>query len=444
MAERPKSSRSRTRFHSSMPIEKPTRLSDLRIQHASLVLTALRLNGPLSRAQLARQIGLSQPTVSAIVEELLHLDLVVEKGEGPSTGGRRPTLLGLGGERLYVLAMDLGGTRMKMGLVNLQGRLLASQAVPTPGSGRNGTTRLDPQQILEGVVAHLKRFMDEVAVPKDRILALGLGLPGVTDPERGIVTLAPALGWVDMPVVKVMEDLLGMPVFVENDVNAAALAEQRYGQGRRMRNFVFVALGTGVGAGLILEGRLYRGHANAAGEVGYLAIDRDWIRAHTSTRTSPGDAFGCWESLSAAPAIERMARELLSQHERADASILQSTELTAEAVMDAAAQGDPVGRAVLDQLAENLALGLTNIVVLLDPEAIILGGGVSLAGDLLRDAVQDRLVQTSPFVPELLISELGEQAGLLGAAAVAVEGIVPLTIARGGHKGMSREVMDDS
>ncbi|MBO2518084.1 MAG: hypothetical protein CW349_00030 [Firmicutes bacterium] len=124
--------------------------------------------------------------------------------------------------------------------------------------------------------------------------------------------------------------------------------------------------------------------------------------------------------------------------------MLQSTELTAEAVMDTAAQGDPVGRAVLDQLAENLALGLTNIVVLLDPEAIILGGGVSLAGDLLRDAVQDRLVQTSPFVPELLISELGEQAGLLGAAAVAVEGIVPLTIARGGHKGMSREVMDDS
>lgn len=434
MAGRSTSGRSRTRSHAANLFGKPTTLSDLRVNHASLVLTALRLNGPLSRAQLARQTGLSQPTVSGIVDELLSLGLVVEQGEGPSTGGRRPTMLSLGGTDLYVLATDLGGTRMKMGLVNLQGRLLASRAVPTPGSGRDGNGRLRPEQILQGVVANLKRFMDETAVPKDRIMALGLGLPGVTDPDRGMVTLAPALGWVDMPIVKAMEEAIGLPVFVENDVNAAAVAEQRYGQGRQLRHFVFVALGTGIGAGLILDGHLYRGHANAAGEVGYLAIDREWIRAHTSPQGSHREAFGCWESLSAAPAIERMALELLACDDLARASTLRPAGLTAQTVMEAAAQGDPVGRAVLDQLAENLALGLTNIVVLLDPEAIILGGGVSLAGDLLLNAVRDRLAQTSPFVPELLISELGEEAGLLGAAAVAVEGILPRTIARGSHK----------
>ncbi len=416
------------------PSQRPERPQDLRLRHAALVLRTIQLHGPISRAQLVRLTHLSQPTISAIVDGLLAKDLLVWQGEGQSTGGRRPALLALKPDSAYVVAVDLGGTTMTMGLIDMGGRVVRREQVPSPGVGGDGapeaqeldTTRAGLQaRTFERVCQRLQWFLDSVQPERPRLLAMGLGLPGVVDPTRGVVTMAPALGWSGLSVVESLEQRFGLPVFIENDVNAAALAEHKFGAGQHLRDFAFVAIGTGIGAGLILDGRLYRGHADAAGEVGYLAIDREWVRQAIATGAATGEAFGCWESLAAAPAIVLMAREEMECQGQTPPA-----DLTAQRVMELAAQGDPIGLRVLERLAENLALGLANIVVLLDPEAVVLGGGVAKAGDLLLSAIRERLAKVSPLIPKLLLSSLGEDAGLLGAAAVALDGVLPRILSR--------------
>ena len=343
----------------------------------------------------------------------------------------------------FIVACDLGGTTMDLAIVDATGRIRFREQVASPGRG-GYTDRSRGQQTLDEVARLLEAFIGASAFPRGHLQAVGIGLPGITDPQGGLVSAAPALGWWDTPVVRPLEDRLGLPIFIENDVNAAAVAEHLFGAGARMRDFVFVAIGTGIGAGLVLQGELYRGHRYRAGEAGYLTVDREWVRG----RIQAGhirESFGCWESLASGTAVPRIAHQELPHMPAEVRAAWHGKPLTGRDVLSAAAAGDPLGLRTLDRLAENLALGLTNIIALLDPEAIILGGGIAQAGSLLVDAVVRWLDRTAPWTPPILLSELGPNAGVLGAAAIALQALQHRApVPPGGDAGNSAQVAPDS
>ncbi|MCL4516072.1 MAG: ROK family protein [Firmicutes bacterium] len=374
----------------------------VRQHNMATLLQLIESRGPISRAELSRISGLSQPTVSGAMEGILKSRLVRAIGAGDSTGGRRPELLAYNAEAGFVVGVDLGGTNLKLGLTDLAGKILHRVDEPTPreNAAEGSVTR--------AIFAAVERLVKESGIMKKDIIGIGIGAPGVTDPDTGLVALAPAVGWNKTPVKRLLSERFGLPCHVDNDVNAAALAEMTFGSGPRLGNFVFLAIGTGIGAGVVIDGKLHRGRNHAAGEVGYLVIDHTW---------NPGSVtdFGCLESMAAAPAILRKGVSVLRAPEH------NTDPVTVEAVFDLARRGDDAAVKVVEEVAGYLGIALANLAVVLDPEAIILGGGVSQAGDLLVELVKRKLKQVSPIVPQVYVSSLGADAGMLGAAALAID-----------------------
>lgn len=373
----------------------------VRQHNLELLLDLIESAGPISRAELSRVSGLSQPTVSAAVEGLIRVGLVQVQGEGDSTGGRRPTLLKFRARAGYGVGVDLGGTSLKLGLTDLRGKVIHRLDEPTPSPSTGSDS------VIQSIIATVERLVREAGVAWADVLGLGVGAPGATDPETGLVNLAPAVGWDRTPVKQLLEDHFHLPCKVDNDVNAAALAEIIFGRGRELRDFVFVAIGTGIGAGIIIDGKLHRGRHFAAGEVGYLVIDHTW-------QPSSVESFGCFESLAAAPAIAR--RALAAVPELADGGAAKEVE----SLFELARQGHGAALQVVDELASYMGAAFTNLAVTLDPNAIVLGGGVSRAGDVLVEPIKRKLKELSPIVPEVCVSSLGADAGMLGASALAI------------------------
>lgn len=390
--------------------------ASVRRHNLNLLLETIESQGPISRAGLSRVTGLSQPTVGAAIDVLVRSGLVRPVGTGESSGGRPPIMLEFNATHGFVVGIDLGGTNIKVGLTDLRGRVLCRIEEPTP-KRQNGS----PSAVTDAIFAAVQRAVDEAEVGWDRVLAIGVGAPGVTDPNTGTVSLAPAVGWEKAPVRRLLSERFRIPVRVDNDVNAAAMAEQAFGYGREYPNFVFVAIGTGIGAGVVINSQLYRGATYAAGELGYMVIDHSW---------NPADVrdFGCLESMAAAPAIARWAQQVLpgGMLEGAGMSSSCATDTATvpasgpEALFKAAEQGYEPAKQAVAKIAGYLAAALTNVAVLLDPHAIILGGGISQAGDALLNPVMERMRQLSPVVPVLRFSALGADAGLLGAAALGI------------------------
>ncbi len=377
-----------------------TDIVEVRKHNMRTILKLVESAGQLSRAEIARRSGLSQPTVSAAVNGLVSLGLLTVAGEGCSTGGRPPIMLKLNAESQYAIGVDLGGTNLRVGVADLAGRILFHRERPSPG--RLGLHGDDAVHLIADAI---RETIEVLGQCRNNIGGIGLGAPGVTDPESGIVSVAPAFAWNSTPVAAMLRNRFSIPVRVDNDVNAAAMAELHYGCGLELSNFVFVSIGTGIGAGIVIDGRIYRGFSGSAGEIGYMVIDPTW----------PGSGiydFGCFESRAASGAITDMAVKALGRD-----------DATAEGLFAAARHGDFRAIQSVDQIANVIAASFASIAALLDPGAIVFGGGISEAGEILFEPIRARLSKLSPFVPEIRPSRLGSNAGLVGAAALAIEDI---------------------
>ncbi len=313
--------------------------------------------------------------------------------------------LGAGLSGALVAGIDVGGTNVKMGLSDLAGNFVFRKTVPSRimGTGDAAVPR------LAGLARQMIR---ESGLPPGRIRGIGLVVPGVTDPELGVVSLAPAFGWEGLPIRDLLQSELCRPVYVENDVNAAALAEKQWGVGREFRDFVFLSLGTGIGAGIVLNGQLHRGHLHAAGEVGNAIVDLNWIKRRGD---QPDMGFGCLESLAGAPGIVSRAEELggISRWQ------CLAAERTAEDIFDAARAGERVAVQVLDEVTDYLAVGIVNIAAIISPEAVVVGGGVARAGETLLAPLRAKVARWSPVRPSILQTSFHTEPGLAGAASLA-------------------------
>jgi glucokinase len=314
----------------------------------------------------------------------------------------------------YALAVDIGGTKILTALVRDDGTVAARSRVDTPGG-------VEP--VVAAVIATVAQVLGAGVAPREQIVAVGVGAPGPMNPETGIVYEPPNIkGWHDVPLGALLMGRLQMRVFVENDANAAAVAEWWVGAGRGVSDLIYVTVSTGIGGGIIIADRLLRGVSGTAGEVGHMTIDVN------GPPCPCGRGNGHLEALATGPAIARMAREVV---EAGNQSVLlemaggRPETITATMVETAARGGDHVASEVFTRAATYLGVGMANLLNIFNPERIVIGGGVSKAGEMLFEPVR-RIARARAFErpgrdAEIVPAALGDDVGVVGAAAVAFQ-----------------------
>jgi predicted NBD/HSP70 family sugar kinase len=364
----------------------------LRHLNERAVLDTIRSGSPISRAEISRRSGISKPTVSLALQRLLEGGLVRETAN--DTGG--PTYGAVYFEPVpeaaLVLGLDLGARFLRGAIADLSGDVRARKDVEVMGA--------DAEQALESILDLRRSLTETTDLPTDLIDTVVVGVPGVVERPNGNISLAtnvPGLEGTDFHAALV--DELGRDVIVENDINLAALGEQARGVARGVDDFVFLSIGTGLGAGLVLGGDLHRGHNGAAGEM-------DYALAGIAQEVDP-----------CADAVAALAERLSAEH---DGETLLARPFDAPAIFGAARAGDPVGRAVVDELARRIALHVAPIAAVSDVGLVVLGGGLGANGDLLLEPVREHLTAWLPYPPRVEVSSLGDAAVLTGALAVGL------------------------
>ena len=361
----------------------------LRRLNSAAVLHAVRADGPVSRSELARATGLSKPTVNAAVELLLEQGYVSEDGEAASgRPGRRPRLLRFASGLGHVLGIDIGANKVLVLVADLGGEVLAT-----------GRRRSEPDALLELVEEAAAEALLAAGVGPESLKAVGVGTPGVVDPVSGRVTLAPQLpGWEGLELGARLEPSFACPVLVDNEVRLSLLAERWRGAAQEIDDAFFVQIGIGIGGGVLFGGEVYRGASGAAGEIGYLPLFDD----------EPSDGLGPFEHAAGGSAFARLAQ-------RAGLAAVD-----AETVFAAAAAGDAVATQVLETLLDRLARGIAAAIVVLNPATVIVGGGISRAGEQLRGPLERRIRALVPVAPRVILSQLGDEAVALGGVRLAL------------------------
>lgn len=362
----------------------------LRSANERLLLGRLRAGGAASRAQLARETGLSKPTVSSALAALEQAGLVREAGTQAPERGRVAVLYAPDPAAGYALGIDIGRDWLRVALADLDGSVVTRADVRN--RARTSATMADL------VVATAHQVVAESGVERERVIQAVVATPGVYDEENHRVRYAVNLpGWGRAGLFDRMRDQLGMPLAVHNDANLAALGEYAFGAGAGSRLFVYVMIGTGLGMGVVHEGRLFTGAHGAAGEIGFLP----W----------PGrQKHDVLEDAVSGEAVVEAARALG-----------MTGPLTAKDVFDAARHDDPAAAKAVRQEGERLAHTVAAVAAVLDPDLVVLGGGVGHSADLLLRTVRDTLKSLTPLRPKVAPSALGEDAVLLGAVATALD-----------------------
>lgn len=309
---------------------------------------------------------------------------------------------------LYI-GVDLGGTNIAVGLVNEQGEILCKGSTPT-------AMPRGYAEIIADIAAETLRVIEKSGHTLEEVKAIGVGVPGVYDPKTGNVVVCVNLGWKDVPFEAEMKKYIDKPIYVDNDATVAGLAESVAGVSAGVENSVFLTLGTGVGGGIVIGGKVYSGSHNVGSELGHMIIEMDGEACNCGN-------YGCFERYASATAIICDGRRALKQHPESMLGTLcegDADKMTAKTVFDAAKEGDETAMNVFRRYVKGLALGIVNIINILDPEVIVLGGGVSKAGDFLLDAVREAvkphiLFKALPYA-RIEIARLGSDAGIIGAA----------------------------
>jgi glucokinase-like ROK family protein len=404
-----------TRMIGAMNLGKLSDLGGESLDALVSILDEIRQARSRSRAELVARTGLSRGVVAQRVAELIELGLVVDDELGPSTGGRPPRQMSFRADAGHVLVADLGATSIDVAVTDLEGRILGH--------------RDEPADIAAGPEACLQRvdelFAELATATRDlpgRLWGIGIGVPGPVEFRNGRPVSPPIMpGWDDYPVRERFVARYSAPVWVDNDVNVLALGEWRAGIAVGHENVIVVKIGTGIGAGIISNGRIHRGAQGSAGDVGHIQVVDD-----TSIICRCGNV-GCLEALAGGAAIgrdgEAAARE--GRSERLVTALDQHGRVTATDVARAASFGDPVSVALLQSAGRRVGLMLASVVNLFNPSLVVVGGGVAQSGDQLLAAIRETVYRRSlPLATRELIihrSSLGALAGVIGASSMVVE-----------------------
>ncbi|ALS74900.1 ROK family transcriptional regulator [Planococcus rifietoensis] len=375
----------------------------MKSMNKSIILNKIRTQGPISRAQIARETNLTRPTVSSNVKELIDQNIVEESDIGQSQGGRKPTMLVINHGAFCILGVDAGPDSIECIVADLSGKVL-----------ERSETQLQLPTDNEKFLDALKRCIQNCLVKaagKD-VVGIGVAMHGVVDVKTGVSLVAPNLGLADIPIKEELENTFGLEVKVENDARAMALGEFWFGDHGELESMLAVNIGRGVGAGMIIGGKLYHGSSDIAGEIGHMTIDLNGQVCECGNR-------GCLQTFVAGPAITRNISEKTAQ------------SLSAEQVFEQALDGNKACIEVLTQAGRAMGVGLTNLIHIINPEKIVLGGGVSKAQQFIlpaiRETIQASALTQSASRTQVEITKLGDDATLIGAVTLLLVDVFELT-----------------
>jgi len=388
------------------------------------ILNVIRERRSVSRADISKITGLSPPTVTRVVGELIKPHgLAIEVGEGQPQGGRPPVLIRFNAEQNLVIGIDLGTTHIYGVLSDLNGKVISEIRIPTEvQTGAAG--------VLRRVEIVTKRLAEDSCVDAKRILGIGMAVAGLIDRDRKIVTFSPDFGWENVEIRRALSHSCDLPIIFDNVTRVMALGELHYGVGKQYRNFVCVNVGHGIGSGIVIDGQVLYGAEGFAGEFGHFILDKD-----STIRCMCGN-YGCLEALASGRAIGVSAQNALAEGRP---SMLREmchnslTAVSAEMVAAAAKQGDAVAVEVFRQAMEYLGTGIAGLISLLNPQAVVIGGGVSQAGDLffagIREQVEKRVMNKHGRSVKILPVTLGVRSAAMGAVSLILNEVLNLNIA---------------
>jgi len=363
----------------------------------------------ISRAEIARQIGISRSTVTEVIKELLSSGFIKEVGSGASSGGRRPIVLEFQNDKRFVLGIDIGATHVSATLIDLSGKVLAYEKC-------KHSVRSDPEGTRKLVINISDLCLSQVDRGIEKLLSIGVALPSPVDPDHPdwlSELVIPA--WRGRSELESLHQYFGAPVFVDNDANLGALAEYRWGAGRGVEDLSYVKIGFGIGAGFILKGQIYRGASGFAGEMGHIPVDTHGEQCICGLK-------GCLVTKVGGVALEERVSTLLGEYPE---SLLNGSKPSLEKIEIAARKGDPLALKLYAEVADYFSLAIAGWINMMNPGRVILGGSHADLCEYIKDPIQQRiqdcLLVGSTSQTSILCSELGERAESIGAATLALE-----------------------
>lgn len=376
------------------------------------LLKDIRAWGPISRAELVKTSKLSPTTVSVLVEELLEAGIVREIGTGESSGGRRPILLEFQPDSRLAVGIDLGMHKTTIALLDLNGRTLMSQSYTSDLSSK--------EVFLHDIVKHTTLFLETTSHLKQNILGMGVATPGLLDQDKKVILYSSSLGFTDVALYDALDQNFPLPIRIDNDMNAAALGEKLMGSGKRLSDVIYVSVEKGIGAGIIINHRIYGGATGSAGEFGHTTVEP------AGTPCKCGNK-GCLGVMAGEPAFVSRAMHMLSigvKTKMNDYIKEDLSQISLDIIARAAKEGDPVALTLANDCLDYLAIGIANLINMFDPQAIILGGSTietlePLALERVRKTVQKRVL---PFHEQrsltIIPSVLKDRVRIVGASTL--------------------------
>ncbi len=391
----------------------------VRETNLSFVLRQIHTQSPISRAQLAVLTGLNKSTVSSLVDDLIERNLVCETGMNSAGAGRPATLLEINCNAGCIIGVELGVDFVSVAVTDFLGNIIWRRKEDADPSE-------DQKKMINQTLQIVKEAMAMAKKKGPRIFGIGLATPGTVDLKEGVLIFAPNLHWRNVPFRKLFSEQTKLKVFIENDANAAAISEHLFGTARQCRDFLFVFAGVGIGGGLFLNGELYRGKNGYAGEIGHSPITAEPSQTicHCGNR-------GCWETYANQYSIiQRVQARLEVKRSSIVPKLMaeQKSPLTIPLIKQAADAGDMEARESFIEAGHAMGQGFAGLINIFNPEKIILGGPLSIAGDYLLPTIKDTIARHSlteiDQQAEVLISPFGPDASLIGAIAIVADDVL--------------------
>jgi len=383
----------------------------------STVLNMIRLREPISRAEIAKLTKLTPPTVSSLVSELIEKNLITEEQAASSKmGGRKPIMLRINYAAHYIIGVYAASEIVRAILTTMDGKVISD-------AKKDITALPTKDEFLTMVIEMINQVLNQVHIDKDRILGIGVAMHGLVDPDKGIAIFSPHLHLKNIPIKECLENEFHIPVHVENDVRALAIAESWFGQGQGVPDFICLSIGRGIGSGIFINNEVYKSTFNTAGEIGHTILDVNGPKCQCGNN-------GCLEAYASEPAIlNKVKDEIKNKPESLLYKWLQEekNELNLELVFKAARQGDKVAGLVLVEAGLSLGLAAANMINILKPSKLILEGKIFEEGDFVLSALKKMIDQytfkSSNEEISVVCSKLGKTGMVLGAVTLVLHKI---------------------
>ncbi|MBS4204873.1 ROK family protein [Lederbergia citrea] len=372
----------------------------VKTMNKSIILKLIADKGPVSRAQISKVTGLNKATVSTQALELINDNFVYEIGVGKSSGGRKPVMIYFNNLAGYSIGIDLGVNYILGVLTDLSGNIIEEITKPLNG--------INFDYIIKNIISTIENLIHMAPDSPYGIVGIGIGVPGIVD-KNGNILFAPNLKWTQINVKKIIEDTFNIPTRIENEANAGAYGEQLYGAGKNIGNIIYISIGIGIGAGIIINNILYTGSSGISGEIGHLSIEANGIKCSCGNR-------GCWE-LYASESV------LLSEVEKHQA-LTDEDGKNIESIINEARNGNIKVLQILNTIGEYIGIGLTNIINTFNPETIIIGNRMAQFANWLTNPIEhmleERLSTYHKNNTQIYFSELGNYSCALGASYFSI------------------------